>query len=478
MLGNIRNFSKTIWAKIIMGFIIIAFATWGMGGMFSGGNSNNIAKINRTNISIDDFMKYLRNINVSDDVIKKNLDKNVLEQILSQLISQKILEKELEENNINISDKILYEKIKKDKRFVDIDNQFSRTEYEKYMLLNNTTAVEFEQSFKEKERVKLLFSYISGGTFSPYFLTNNVYKTQMKEIDIEYINLESIYKNIEINDSDIYDYASKNKKLLEKKVIDYRYVKIYPENLTGYSEYNQEFFDIIDKIENKISEGANFNDLLNELNLPINTKLDFNIQDNENTNSNFDYDIFKDENTNLPKLIEKDDLFILYNVDKIGTKEQNIKLKKVRDTIKFLIQQDFRINYNKNLIEKISSNNFNKNEFYKIINDDKSRILKKKITSKNDASTFDVNSLEILFSLNKNKFAILIGQDQSIYLAYIKNITDYDLAKNSIDLIKFNNRSILELQSSFYDTYDALLSDKYNITINKKSLEKIKNIFK
>ena len=30
-----------------MGCIIIAFATWGMGGMFSSGNSNNLAKINK-----------------------------------------------------------------------------------------------------------------------------------------------------------------------------------------------------------------------------------------------------------------------------------------------------------------------------------------------------------------------------------------------------------------------------------------------
>ena len=73
MLRNIRNFSKTIWAKIIMGFIIIAFATWGMGGMFSSGNSNNLAGrraftgrvSNRDHASISDFVN--RNGGTFDD---------------------------------------------------------------------------------------------------------------------------------------------------------------------------------------------------------------------------------------------------------------------------------------------------------------------------------------------------------------------------------------------------------------------------
>ena len=49
MLNNIRNFSKTWFAKILLVIIIIPFVFWGMGGVFSGGNTNNIAKINNQN---------------------------------------------------------------------------------------------------------------------------------------------------------------------------------------------------------------------------------------------------------------------------------------------------------------------------------------------------------------------------------------------------------------------------------------------
>ena len=38
MLNNIRNFSKTIFAKILLVIIIIPFVFWGMGGVFNSGN--------------------------------------------------------------------------------------------------------------------------------------------------------------------------------------------------------------------------------------------------------------------------------------------------------------------------------------------------------------------------------------------------------------------------------------------------------
>ena len=147
------------------------------------------------------------------------------------------------------------------------------------------------------------------------------------------------------------------------------------------------------------------------------------------------------------------------------------------DTIKFMIQQEFKINYNKNLINKITNNSFNEKEFYKIVDNNKDKILIKKIKSKNDNSIFDQNSLELLYSMQVNKFAIVTDINKNIFLTYIKNIKKNNLKKNTVDYENFNQASIIELQSSFYETYDNLLSNKYKVTINQKSLDKVKNLF-
>ena len=122
MLNSIRNFSKTLFAKILIVIIIIPFVFWGMGGVFNSGNSNNIAKINNYSISTQDFIDYINKSQIKPETIKKNLENNVLEELLSMLVSEKLLEMEIKDLNIFISDKALVKIIKSNKNFHD-DNQ-------------------------------------------------------------------------------------------------------------------------------------------------------------------------------------------------------------------------------------------------------------------------------------------------------------------------------------------------------------------
>ena len=154
MLNNIRNFSKTIFAKILLIIIIIPFVFWGMGGVFNSGNANNIVKINDHNISTQDFMNYLNDSKLRPDAIKENIDNNILEDLLSGLISNTLLNMEIKDLEINISEKSLAEKIRKNKNFLDGEGKFSRTKYEKFLLTQNFTATTFEAKLKDNELKK------------------------------------------------------------------------------------------------------------------------------------------------------------------------------------------------------------------------------------------------------------------------------------------------------------------------------------
>ena len=133
MLNSFRNFSKSFWAKILLVIIIIPFVFWGMGSVFRGGGSNTVAKINNYNISTKNFMDHINSLNLNHEAIRKNINNSIIEQLLSDLINKTILSKESKDLNIVISDKALSEIIKKDKNFIDKNNQFSRTKYEKFL---------------------------------------------------------------------------------------------------------------------------------------------------------------------------------------------------------------------------------------------------------------------------------------------------------------------------------------------------------
>ena len=118
MLNNIRKFSKTIFAKILLVIIIVPFVFWGMGGVFNSGNTNSLAKINNVNISTQDFMNHLNKSGLNSDDIKENLKNNILEKSLTELISNKLLDLEIKDYNLIVSEKILAEKIKNNKIFL------------------------------------------------------------------------------------------------------------------------------------------------------------------------------------------------------------------------------------------------------------------------------------------------------------------------------------------------------------------------
>ena len=92
MISSFRNFAKTKFAGLLVFIMIIPFVFWGMGSMFSSGNTNNVVKINEKNISTEEFIDYLNNSGIPQKTIRENLNNNIIEELLSGLVSTKILD--------------------------------------------------------------------------------------------------------------------------------------------------------------------------------------------------------------------------------------------------------------------------------------------------------------------------------------------------------------------------------------------------
>jgi len=154
MLSSIRKFAKTKLAGVFVAIIIIPFAFWGMGSIFSSGNTNNVAKINDHSISVQDLMEHINLSKITLSKLKADIDENILDQLLSELISKNILILEMKDLNLSISDNFLNKKIRKDSNFLDENNNFSRVKYEKFLLSSNISAPDFEYNFRQNELKK------------------------------------------------------------------------------------------------------------------------------------------------------------------------------------------------------------------------------------------------------------------------------------------------------------------------------------
>ena len=95
MLSKLRSFSKGKLATVLVAIIIIPFVFWGMGSVFSGGNTNSLAKINSFNISTKDFVNHINNSQLSSEIIKENINNNVLEDLLRELVANSMIDIEI-----------------------------------------------------------------------------------------------------------------------------------------------------------------------------------------------------------------------------------------------------------------------------------------------------------------------------------------------------------------------------------------------
>tara|TARA_B100000787_G_scaffold25680_1_gene17119 strand:- start:242 stop:1663 length:1422 start_codon:yes stop_codon:yes gene_type:complete len=473
MISSLKNLTKKkIGGLLLILVIIIAFGFGGFGGGFSTGNQNNIAKINNTNISTQDFMDYLNQSGLSQQVLKENIDQNILEELLSTLVSTTLLNLEIKDLNVTMSEGSLVEKIKKSKKFQDENKKFQRTIYEKFLLTNNLTAPMYEIKLRNNTLQKQLFTYIGGGVRSPKFLISKHYKEKNKKLNIDYINLVDYYKKIdEFTDKEIKFFVNENSEKLKQDYIDFSYVIITPENLTGLKEFNQAFFDKIDDIENKISKNIDFKIIINDLNISPIIKKDYINLENKKTIENKIYNSRK----NKLQILEDEGSFIFYQIDKVKNKLPSSDNSKFKAQIKKLLFQKEKYEFNTNILNQIKKNEFNQTSFDKLGNNNVKKI---KLNSIRDNKKFEINSIKVLFSLPINTFTLIADDKDNIFLAKTINYEDKEISQNSEDFNIISNEASAQNRKGILKSYDYLLSSKYKVIVNEKTLERVKNYFK
>ena len=473
MINSLGKFTKKkIGGLLLILVIIIAFGFGGFGGGFSTGNKNNIVKINNIRISTQDFMDYLNNSGLSQQVIKNNIDKDIIEELLSALVSTKLLDLEIKGLNLSISEDSLIKRIKKNKNFLNENGEFQRTLYEKFLLTNNTTAPVFEIKLKNNELQKQLFTYISGGVKSPEFLVIKYYKEKNRKLNINYISLDKYYKkNSEFTEREIQIFVDENSDKLKQDYIDFSYVIITPKNLTGLEEFNQAFFDKIDDIENMISKNIDFKTIVGDLDVKPIVKKNYIDLENNKTIENKIYNSRKDK----IEILEDDGSYIFYQIDKVNTKLPNLNDDKFKIQIKNLLFLKEKYEFNKNILDKINKKEFNQASFDKL---GSSGVEKIKLNSIKDNKKFEINSIEVLYSLPINAFTMIADDEDNIFLAKIINYEDQKISQDSEKFNVISNEADAQNKNSLLKSYDYLLNNKYKVIVNKKTLDRVKNYFR
>ena len=472
MIEKLKNLGwKQLGGLVLIVIIIIAFGFGGFGGGFSTNNQNNIAKINKTNVTTQDFIDYVNQSGISQEAIRDNLENNIIEELLSGLISTTLIDLEIKDFDLSINEKTILKNIKENKNFHDENGAFQRIKYEKFLLSNNLSAPMFELQLKNRELQKHLFDFIGAGTITPNFLIEKNFEENNKSLDIEYFDMETLYKTKEdYTDNEIEVFIDENKDQLKREYIDFKYVILNPKNLIGIEEFNQEFFNEIDSIENKISQGSTFDTILKDINVDI-------IEVNEfapSSSKQINEDLIYSKKASKIDLIESGDNFLLYNIDNQYDRAPDLNDEIIKGEIVELIYQKGKFDYNREIIEEIQKKKFDNSKFEELAGSNKEY---SSINSIEDDKLIDINSVKMLYALPVNSFA-LVNKEDKIYLVKITGTNKNSFNKTDEKYLKFVNNQNTNNRKSILQSYDQLLNDKYQVQLNQKTIDRVKNYFK
>ncbi len=480
MLSRIRKFSSSIFAKIFLIIIAIPFIFWGMGPLFTGGNLNVIAQIGKNKISTQEFVNFLKQNRIDQEIA----DSNAIEKLLSNFIGKKLIEEEVKDFKIKLSDKSLTKIIKNEDIFKK-DNKFSRTKYEKFLVENSLDAITLENNIALQNKEGQFFDYIGGGLMPPKFLVNIAFNKENQKRNIQTIDLNNILqKKFNFSNKEIKSFYDENKNLYIDTQKSVKFVNLDPQNLTGNEEYTDKFFQNIDEIDDLIVEGKDLNFIVNKFNLDTVEQETFSKSDIEKNSADKNKlppklinSIFKIDESDPTILLEIENEFFVVELIKSENFELDIADELVKKDILSKLSNQIKRKFISEIINKINNNNYEKKDFDKLSVSENVKIEKIKIENINDNKLLKQELVNQIYAYAEKKVIVVadIGFRES-YLIYIDKIENIPLNQNPDNFKKYLILSKKNMANRIYNTYDTYLKNKYKIDINYKALDSINNV--
>ena len=476
MLNSIKKYSKTFFFKVLVGIIILPFLFWGMGDVFSGGSQNVVAKIESEKVSTRDFVNYLNALNLNEQERKDLSKTDLIDKILSDYIGKKVLLLELTDLNVILGDKSLKEIIINDKTFYK-DNKFSRTEYEKFLISNSLSAPLFETNMAEQEKKRQLLSYLSGGIEIPNFLVQYEFNRENQTKKIEYINLKKFYDK-PVSEEKITEIYERNKSFYTETLKNFKYAELTPLNIIGENNYNEVFFNKINEIENKILDGIEFNQIIKDYNLKESITGLINQNNKSKMDANLVKTFFKMKNENTMEFINLKKKYYIVQMTKVSQIQKDKNNKDVRDSIKAQINIENKINENSELAKNITNKLFTRSQMDIFAKENNLIIETVTLTKLEGNNIFSPGVIKRIFETDDKSINLITDNMlKDNFIIYSKNTKLPKIKKQDKNFDNYKLKAKLRLANNIYNIYDLSLNRKYNVEINNKTLNRIKNSF-
>src|SRR5215472_13854080 len=201
MLRGLRKASSNWLGKAVMaavvGFLVISFAIWGIGDIFRGFGRSTVAKIGRTELTIEQFrtlyndrlQQFSRQLGrpiSADQARSTGLDRAVIGQIFSEIL----LDERARSLGLALSDAEVAKLITNDPAFRGPNGEFNRFLFEQTIRNAGYTEARFVAEQRRQALRRELAGTIAAGLETPKAMVEALNRYQNEQRSIEYLLLD------------------------------------------------------------------------------------------------------------------------------------------------------------------------------------------------------------------------------------------------------------------------------------------------
>ena len=238
MLGAIRNKSKGWVAYLIVGFITVPFALFGIQDYVSGSSNTSIASVDGEDI---DLNLYYQELNSQQRNLQQQLGAqysqeidNVLKQtLLDTMINEKLIENFANSLDMVTLDQEVRSVIQSNQAF-HLDGVFSEERYNQILRLNSYTSTAYEIAQSKSLTRDQIKRNLSNSSFLSSVQTAQLNDLASQEREVSYIALttDKYEDQISVSQSGISDYFNANKSnFLEGRKVKVDFVELSLDNI-------------------------------------------------------------------------------------------------------------------------------------------------------------------------------------------------------------------------------------------------------
>jgi len=200
MLDAMRTATKGFVGRalmtLVLGLIIASFAIWGIGDIFRGFRAGDLAKVGRTEISIDAYrnayqaelqriQRMARRAVTNDEARMLGID----QQVLQRLVGDAALDQEAQALGLGLADEEMTQQVAREPMFRGLSGQFDRKRFESVLRDNGVT----ERAYLTEQRSQALRAEIvdalTHGLGVPEAMLAAIHQFQAESRAIDYIIL-------------------------------------------------------------------------------------------------------------------------------------------------------------------------------------------------------------------------------------------------------------------------------------------------